>query len=114
MGATAVAVFASTAWVDAQAPQGGAAAGAPAAQGAPAQGAPEGRQGGGRGGGRQAGPPPPTPRLADGTVNFGRVPGEKGTWSVPYITNMAMRVVTGSGSDQLVPEFVALQAAQAA
>jgi hypothetical protein len=99
-GAMAVALFASTAWLQAQAPQGGAAA--------------AGGQGGGRGGGRQAGPPPPTPRLADGTVNFGRVPGEKGTWSVPYITNMAMRVVTGPGSDQLVPEIVALQAAQAA
>ena len=93
LGVTAVAVFASTVWVSAQASAG---------QG-PAQG----------GRGRQAGPPPPTPRLADGTVNFGRVPGEKGTWSVPYITNMAMRVVTGPGSDQLVPEIVALQAAQA-
>src|SRR5690606_17970911 len=28
--------------------------------------------------------PPPTPRLADGTVNLGRVPGEKGVWRVPY------------------------------
>ena len=45
----------------------------------------------------------PTPRLPDGTVNLGRVPGEKGTWSVPYITNMAMRVVTGPGSDELRP-----------
>ena len=33
-------------------------------------------------------PPQPTPRLADGTVNLGRVPGEKGIWNVPYITNM--------------------------
>src|SRR5580765_7167087 len=36
--------------------------------------------GGGRGRGRQAGPPEPTPHLADGTVNLGRVPGEKGIW----------------------------------
>ena len=38
-------------------------------------------------------PPAADAALADGTVNFGRVPGEKGTWNVPYITNMAMRVV---------------------
>ena len=107
VSAMTVFVFSSTVWVM-QAPQGAAGA-----QGQPAAGAPaQGRQGGGRG--RQAGPPQPTPRLADGTVNFGRVPGEKGTWSVPYITNMAMRVVTGPGSDQLVPEIVAQQAAAAA
>ena len=100
LGATAVAVFVSTVWVAAQPPS-------PAAQASAGQGPAQG------GRGRQAGPPPPTPRLADGTVNFGRVPGEKGTWSVPYITNVAMRVVTGPGSDQLVPEIVALQAAQA-
>ena len=47
-------------------------------------------QGRGRG---PAAPSVPTPRLADGTVNFGRVPGEKGIWNVPYITNMGMRVV---------------------
>jgi hypothetical protein len=34
-------------------------------------------------------PPEPTPRLADGTPNLGRVPGEKGVWNVPYIQNMA-------------------------
>jgi hypothetical protein len=34
----------------------------------------------------------PTPRLADGTPNLGRVPGEKGVWNVPYIQNMADRV----------------------
>ena len=50
-------------------------------------------QEGGGGRGREAGPALPTPRLPDGTVNFGRVPGEKGVWAVPYITNMAMRVV---------------------
>lgn len=34
----------------------------------------------------------PTPRLADGTPNLGRVPGEKGVWDVPYIQNMGMRI----------------------
>jgi len=33
-----------------------------------------------------------TPRLADGTPNLGRVPGEKGVWDVPYIQNMGMRI----------------------
>ncbi len=99
--ATGLAVFASTMWV-AQAQQGGAPqAGAGAA---PAQA--------GRGRGRQAGPAQPTPRLADGTVNLGRVPGEKGTWSVPYITNMAMRVVGPDG--QLIPEIVKYQQDQQA
>jgi hypothetical protein len=105
IGATAAVVFSSTVWTaPGQAPQ-APAAGAPAAQ---AEG------GAGRGRGRNAGPALPTPRLPDGTPNFGRVPGEKGTWSVPYITNMAMRVVTGPGSDELAPEIVALQQAQAA
>src|SRR5688500_10833849 len=81
-------------------------AGAPAAGAAPA-----GRQGGG-GRGRQAGPPIPTPRLPDGTVNLGRVPGEKGTYSVPYITNMAMRVVGPDG--QPLPEMVKYQQEQQA
>ena len=36
-------------------------------------------------------PAEPTPRLADGTPNLGRVPGEKGVWNVPYIQNMADR-----------------------
>ena len=44
-----------------------------------------------------AGPPEPTPKLADGTVNLGRIPGEKGIWNVPYITNMGMRVVGPDG-----------------
>ena len=40
----------------------------------------------------QQGPKPATtPRLADGTPNLGRVPGEKGIWNVPYIQNMADR-----------------------
>jgi len=54
----------------------------------------EGAPGRGRG---NAAPSEPTPRLADGTVNFGRVPGEKGIWNVPYITNMGGRVVDNSG-----------------
>jgi hypothetical protein len=48
-------------------------------------------------------PPQPTPRLADGTVNLGRVVGEKGIWNVPYITNMGMRVVDDSGKS-VVPQ----------
>src|SRR5712691_12314012 len=52
---------------------------------------------GGRGRG-PAGPPQPTPRLADGTPNLGRVPGEKGVWNVPYITNMGERVVEADGT----------------
>src|SRR6516162_5947318 len=59
---------------------------------APQAGGPGGR---GRG---MAGPPQPTPRLADGTVNLGRVAGEKGVWNVPYITNMGERVVEADGT----------------
>ena len=33
-----------------------------------------------RGARRQAGPPKPTPRWSDGTVNFGAPPGQKGNW----------------------------------
>src|SRR6516165_5226515 len=44
-----------------------------------------------------SGPPQPTPRLPDGTPNLGRVPGEKGVWNVPYITNMGMRLVDDNG-----------------
>jgi len=96
--AAAAAVFLSSVWIlDARGQEGGAPS-------PPAQG-----RGGGRGRGRQAGPPIPTPRLSDGTVNFGRVPGEKGVWAVPYITNMAMRVVGSDG--QLLP---AIQESQAA
>jgi hypothetical protein len=57
-------------------------------------------QGRGRG---PAEPPQPTPRLADGTVNFGRVVGEKGIWNVPYITNMGMRLVDDEGKS-LAPQ----------
>jgi len=35
------------------------------------------------------GPPQPTPRLADGTVNLGRDHGEKGIWGLPSIQNFA-------------------------
>src|SRR5947208_16441904 len=52
--------------------------------------------GGGRGRG-MSGPPQPTPRLPDGTVNLGRVAGEKGVWNVPYITNMGERIVEEDG-----------------
>ena len=39
----------------------------------------------------------PAPRLPDGTVNLGRVPGEKGIWQLPYITNMGARnIVVGA------------------
>ena len=57
---------------------------------------PSGPANGGRGRG-MGGPPEPTPRLADGTVNLGRVAGEKGVWNVPYITNMGERVVEEDG-----------------
>src|SRR5438445_12053710 len=50
-----------------------------------------------RGRGGPSGPPPPTPRLADGTVKLGRVAGEKGVWNVPYITNMGERVIEADG-----------------
>lgn len=43
-------------------------------------------------------PAPPTPRSADGKPNLGRVPGEKGVWAVPYITNMADRMIRPDGS----------------
>src|SRR3954465_15599890 len=68
--------------------------------------------GGGRGRGPGAAPAEPTPRLADGTVNLGRIPGEKGIWNVPYITNMGMRVVGPDG--KLVPEIQQGNAAAAA
>ena len=98
VGAAAAVVFASSLWV----------ANEPAsAQEAAAQGA-----GGGRGRGRGPAATEPTPRLPDGTVNLGRVPGEKGTWRVPYITNMAMRVVGQDG--ELIPEIVKVQQDQAA
>jgi hypothetical protein len=48
--------------------------------------------------GPSTGTPQPTPRLADGTPNLGRVPGEKGVWDVPYITNMADRIINVGGT----------------
>ena len=48
--------------------------------------------------GGPVGTPEPTPRLADGTPNLGRVPGERGVWNVPYITNMGERVVGPDGT----------------
>jgi len=45
-------------------------------------------------------PSGPTPRLADGTPNLGRVPGEKGVWGVPWVRNMGLRIdKTEAGSD---------------
>jgi hypothetical protein len=52
----------------------------------------------GTGRGASAAPSEPTPRLPDGTVNLGRVPGEKGVWAVPYITNMGVRLVGPDGA----------------
>src|SRR5688572_15950464 len=95
VASTAVAVFTSALWL--------AAEPASAQLGAipPATGSAAGR-----------GRVDPTPRLADGTVNLGRVAGEKGTWRVPYITNMAMRMLGPDG--QLLPEIAkAQQAARA-
>jgi hypothetical protein len=64
-------MFTGTAWLEAQQ--------APAAGQIQQEGsiAPQ-ATGQGRGRGRNAGPAAPTPKLADGTVNLGRVPGEKG------------------------------------
>ena len=45
-----------------------------------------------------------TPRLPDGAPNLGRVPGEKGAWAVPYITNMAARVIGVDGNPVTAPE----------
>jgi hypothetical protein len=53
--------------------------------------APAAAQGGGGGRGRGAPNPllsQPAPRLPDGSINLGRVPGEKGIWNLPYIQNM--------------------------
>jgi len=53
--------------------------------------APAAGQGGGGGRGRGAPNPllsQPAPRLPDGTINLGRIPGELGIWQLPYIQNM--------------------------
>jgi hypothetical protein len=59
------------------------------------RGAPAAAQGGARG--ARGTPNPllsqPAPRLPDGTVNLGRVPGELGIWQVPYIQNMGARTI---------------------
>ena len=51
--------------------------------------------GGGRGGRGRGAPNPllsqPAPRMPDGTINLGRVPGELGIWQLPYIQNMGDR-----------------------
>jgi len=89
-------IFVAAIW-NTQAPQG-------AAEGAAAPQLPAGR------GGRGAETPVlPAPRLPGGTVNLGRVPGEKGYWRVPYITNMGMRLVGRDG--QLLPEIQQAQVA---
>ena len=102
----AAALFASTTWLEAQQ--------APAAGQIQQEGsiAPQAAQGG-RGRGRNAGPALPTPKLADGTVNLGRVPGEKGIWNLPYITNMAMNVIDPA-TGQPIQEIQAQRAAAAA
>src|SRR5262245_2962918 len=64
-----------------------------AARQEPAGGAAAGQRGGG-GRGRGAPNPllsQPAPRLPDGTINLGRVPGELGIWQLPYIQNMGSR-----------------------
>ena len=100
-------MFASTVWLEARQ--------APAAGQIQQEGsiAPQAAGQGGRGRGRNAGPPQPTPKLADGTVNLGRVPGEKGIWNLPYITNMANNVIDPA-TGQPVPEIQAQRAAAAA
>ena len=54
-----------------------------------------------RGAPPSSGPPLPTPRLADGTPNLGRVPGEKGIWAVPWIRNMALRIDKNNTANDL-------------
>jgi hypothetical protein len=101
-------MFAGTAWLEAQqAP----AAGQIQQEGSIAPQATQGRGGGRRG--RNAAPPAPTPKLADGTVNLGRVPGEKGIWNLPYITNMADRVIDPATGEP-VAEIKERDAARAA
>lgn len=51
--------------------------------------------------GAPPGPPAPTPRLADGTPNLGRVGAEKGIWSVPWIRNMALRIEGAAAGNDL-------------
>ncbi len=58
--------------------------------------------------------PEPTPRLADGTPNLGRVAGEKGVWNVPYIQNMGMRIPGPDGTTAATRAAAAAAAARAA
>jgi hypothetical protein len=51
--------------------------------------------------GMPPGPPAPTPRLADGTPNLGRVGAEKGIWNVPWIRNMALRIEGAAAANDL-------------
>jgi len=62
-----------------------------------------------RGRGGPSGPPEPTPHLADGTVNLGRVAGEKGVWNVPYITNMGERIVAPDGTTVFETRMAAMR-----
>src|SRR6188508_684048 len=100
-------MFAGTVWLEAQQ--------APAAGQIQQEGsiAPPAAQGQGGRRGRNAGPAEPTPKLADGTVNLGRVPGEKGIWNLPYITNMANQVIDPA-TKQPPAELQAQRAAAAA
>jgi len=53
---------------------------------------------------QRGGPPAPagpTPRLADGTPNLGRAPGEKGVWGVPWIRNMGLRIDEADAANDL-------------
>jgi len=55
---------------------------------------------------RGAVPADPTPRLADGTPNLGRVPGEQGVWGVPWIRNMALRIDRPDAAGDVVNSYV--------
>jgi hypothetical protein len=73
--------------------QGGRGAAAQPAAGADAPAAGRGAGGGGRGAGRggaNAAPAEPTPRMPDGTVNFGRTPADAdGVWNQAWTQNFA-------------------------
>ena len=101
MGATAVVVFSSTVWVRRRrAPQGGAAARAGA------------RAAGGWRRGRDAGAAAFRRRgCLTAPSTSAACPARRAPGTFPYITNMAMRVVTGPGSASWLPEIVALQQA---